>query len=302
MNTRISVSSHWDLPRKTPSKIGEVIGEKYRLVRLIGEGGMGAVYEVQHTVIGQRLALKCLHPSLASDRDRVLRLVREAQAATFIGSDHIIFVADGGFTEDGAPYLVMEYIEGEDLGRMIGRQGALPINRAVEIMLQVCEALEAAHAAGIVHRDLKPDNIALTTRGSTHEWMKILDFGIAKFRPLDEGEIPSASLTETGMAMGTPLYVAPEQVYESKSVDHRADIYSCVVILYELLTATYPFKANNYQKLLYMITSGEPRPIRESRPDIGGDLESIILKAIARDPDDRFQSISELKASGPLPG
>ncbi len=182
--------------------IGDVIDGKYRLVRLIDQGGMGAVFEAEHMVIGSTMAVKLLHTQLVQDQDMVSRFLREARAASAVGSPHIVDVTDAGLAADGSPYLVMEYLEGESLARLLEREAPLEVSRAARIMLQVCETLELAHSKNIVHRDLKPENLFLIEWTDGSEWVKVLDFGIAKVRTAFSG--PSTQLTQTGTTLGTP--------------------------------------------------------------------------------------------------
>jgi serine/threonine protein kinase len=189
--------------------IGLVVDGRYRVVELIGEGGMGKVYLAEHVEIGKRVALKVLHPSYSRMPDLVERFRREARAASKIGHPHIVDVTDSGTTADGSAYFVMEFLEGVELGSVIEREGALDVGRAVRIAQQICRALAAAHAAGIIHRDLKPENIFLTIRDGTTDFVKVLDFGIAKTTEAEEAR--ERKLTSPGMAMGTPEYMAPEQ-------------------------------------------------------------------------------------------
>ena len=261
----------------------------------MGEGGMGAVYEVHHEIVGGRFALKCLHPQHATNPEIVKRFIQEARAASAIGSEHIVMVTDGGQLENGAPYLVMEYLEGEDLASLLKREGCLKQPRAVGLMLQVCEALAPVHERGIVHRDLKPGNLFLTKRENYGEWLKVLDFGIAKVRAGVLGK--SAAMTRTGAALGTPYYMAPEQFLGTRHVDHRADVYAAGVILYLMLTGARPFDAASYEELVVEVATGTPRPLLEVRPDVDEYLAAAVMTTLSRDPDDRFQTMRELSAA-----
>ena len=273
-------------------QIGEVIDGKYLLVRLIGEGGMGVVYEAKHTGIGRRVALKILHSRLSKNREFAARFMREAQAAAAIGSEHIVSVTDNGSCPDGTPYLVMEYLEGEEIAVILKRDGAMDPARAVRLITQVCRGLSAAHSQGIVHRDLKPENLMLTRREDGAEWIKILDFGVAKVRDAlaaEEGRLTSASAF-----LGTPHYMAPEQIEGAGDVDHRADIYSTGVVLYEMLTGSTPFRANSLTQLLVMLTSSTPPPLRSLRPDVSPALEAIVARALSREASGRYAAMDEL--------
>jgi serine/threonine-protein kinase len=276
-------------------KLGLLLLGRYRIVRKLGEGGMGAVYEGLHELIGKRLAIKCLHAQYVSNREVVERFYREAQSATAVGNEHIIEVTDIGNFDDGAPFLVMEFLEGIEFARLIDQEGTLPIARMVHIVNQVCSALAAAHARGIVHRDMKPENIYLVKRGSDADFVKVLDFGISKVR--EQNEQLGSGLTRTGMTLGTPYYMAPEQAQAVRDIDHRADIYSVGVILYQGLTGTLPFDAESYPALMLKIMSEKPAPIRAFRKDVPETLEHVVLKAMARDRNQRFQSIEALAAA-----
>ena len=273
-------------------KVGDIIDGKYELVRLIGQGGMGSVWEGRHVQIGRRAALKFLHPQVAHNAEIASRFLREAQAAAAIGSDHIVDIYDVGQLPNGAPYLVMEYLDGEDLASVLKREGRLEPARAVEVILQLCEALEPAHERGIVHRDLKPANLILVHHSKLGQWLKVLDFGIAKVQAELSGQ--SRSLTKTGSTMGTPFYMAPEQFQRAKHVEHWADIYSAGVILYQLLSGRLPFEADTYEELIVAVVTEEPVPLREARPGIDVGLESVVMRSISRDAKARFGGMKEL--------
>ena len=267
-------------------RVGDVIDEKYRLVKLIGEGGMGLVFEAEHMVIKRRLALKCLHTALASNKNIVERFVCEAQAAAAIGSEHIIEVTDGGRSDDGSPYLVMEYLEGEDLASLLRRQGRLAPERAVELAIQACEGLGAAHGAKIVHRDLKPENLWVESKPDGSDWVKVLDFGIAKFQDL--------SLTPTDATMGTPYYMAPEQAERATQVDERSDVYALGVILYEMLAGRRPFEGDSIKEIMAQILFEEAPPLAEVAPALPQELVQIVTRAMSREPAVRYSSMAAL--------
>ena len=269
-------------------RIGQVLGEKYRLVRLIGEGGMGAVYEALHLVVKRRFAVKLLRPERANSADVVARFRREAEAAGALESEHIVAVTDFGESTDGAPYLVMEYLLGESVGSLLAREGPLPVPRAVSIVLQICRGLEVAHAAEIVHRDLKPDNLFVVRRTDGSDLVKILDFGIAKLR-----RAPADSVTRTGSALGTPFYMAPEQARGERSVDRRADVYALGVILYELLSAEKPHPGESYNAIFAHILTLPPTPLGAVRRDLPDPLVEAVHGALAYDAKDRPQTASE---------
>jgi serine/threonine-protein kinase len=268
------------------------LGDTWELVRKIGEGGMGAVWEGRHRRMGRRAAIKLMRAGQADGGAVAARLLREAQAAAAVGSDHIVEVLDAGEAEDGAPYLVMELLEGETLAAELARGGALAPDRAARLVIQVCRALAAAHERGVVHRDLKPANLFLTRRSDGAEWIKVLDFGIAKVREaLDD---PQGRLTVEGELLGTPAYMAPESVGGSAEVDHRADVYSTGAVLFELLAGRPPFEADTYRRMILLISTEDPPPISALRPDLPPGLDPVVARALARDPAERYQSMRDL--------
>jgi eukaryotic-like serine/threonine-protein kinase len=276
------------------SRVGEVVGEKYRLVRLLGEGGMGTVYEARHDVIGRRFAVKFLHAELAGHPEILARFRREAQAAGSLENENIAAVTDFGTSPDGAPYIVMEFLEGQDLAKVLAQTGPLPIARAAHILIQVCRGLLAAHGRGIVHRDLKPENLLLQTRGDGGDLVKILDFGIAK---LKSTEHRPETATRTGITLGTPYYMPPEQARGQKELDERADIYALGVILFELLSGQKPHNGENYNAILYSILMQAAPRIETYRPDLPPALATLVHRAMAADAKERPQSVSELAAA-----
>ncbi len=270
---------------------GDVIDNKYRIIRLLGEGGMGAVYEGENTRIHRRVAIKVLHSQVASSQDAVQRFEREAQAAGRIGSEHIVEVLDLGILPNGDRYMVMEFLEGCALSQRITERGKLPPQVAAPLLVQLLEGLRAAHDAGIVHRDLKPDNVyLLASRGGKKDFVKILDFGISKFNALG-GEF---SMTRTGAVMGTPYYMSPEQAKGNRDVDHRADLYAVGVIMYETVAGEVPFNAETFNELLFKIVLESPVPLHEKVPGIDPHFAALVEKAMARDPAHRFQTALEL--------
>ncbi len=267
--------------------VGQLIDERYRVVSRIGAGGMGVVYEGRHEVLGTKVAIKVLHADAAGEEEALARLKREAQAASAIGNEHIVDVRDFGRLREGETYVVMELIDGHDVLSLV-RIGALPWTRARDIAVQIAEALEAAHRQGIVHRDLKLENVLLTKRRGKADFVKIVDFGIAKV----EG---GAKLTIAGRVMGTPEYMSPEQC-SGRSVDHRTDIYSLGVMLYEMVTGKLPFYDRDLAKLVRLQMFEKPVPPSRVRPDIELPLtfEAVILRCLAKEPDARFQTMQEL--------
>jgi serine/threonine protein kinase len=261
--------------------IGADIDGRYTIGELIGEGGMGKVYLAEHIEIGKRVAIKVLHPSYSRMPELVERFRREARAASKIGHPNIVDVTDSGITSDGSVYFVMEYLEGVELGSVIERDRAIDIARGLRIVTQICRALAAAHSVGVIHRDLKPENVFLITRDNTSDFVKVLDFGIAKTA---EAEMQSQRLTSPGMAMGTPEYMAPEQA-AGRAADARCDIYSLAAILYEMLTGQPPYSGANFMEILTKKATVDPVPPSQLREDLPEALSQLILTAMSRNPD-----------------
>ena len=270
-------------------RIGNVIGGKYRIVRFIAEGGMGAVYEASHLVVQRRFALKFLRSDLGKRRDTLARFRREAITSGSLESDNIAAALDLGMEADGTPYIVMEYLAGIDLGQLLSSTGPLPLARATEIVLQACRGIQWAHAGDVIHRDLKPRNLVLCRRDEGFDWVKIVDFGLARLVTTDERD----SATKTGGALGTAAYMSPEQARGDARIDHRTDLYSLGVVLYELLTGSTPHPGNSYNAVIHHILTQAPLPLSSEFP---APLRRDIERALARDPADRFQSAEELIA------
>ncbi len=270
-------------------EIGDTIDGKYEIVGLLGEGGMGAVYEGLNTRIHRRVAIKVLHAGVAGNDEAMKRFEREAQAAGRIGSEHIVEVLDLGDLPGGERYMVMEFLEGEPLSDRIAR-GRMTPREIATIVVDMLEGLEAAHQASIIHRDLKPDNIFLLKKG---DFTKIVDFGISKFNAMG-GEF---SMTRTGAVMGTPYYMAPEQAKGGKDVDHRVDVYAVGVILYQAVVGEVPFEAATFNELLFKIVLEQPPRILDAVPDVDPAYVSIVEKAMAREPSERFDSASALQGA-----
>jgi serine/threonine-protein kinase len=280
--------------------IGEQFGN-YRAVSLLGEGGMGAVYLAEHPGIGRRVAVKVLHKNYIRDESLLTRFLNEARAANAIRHPNIIEILDSGTIADGTPFLVMELLEGESLGTRIRRVGALEIPTAVEFAYQTASALGAAHKKGIVHRDLKPDNLFVIPdpHEPERERIKVLDFGIAK---LQQGSASDSVKTRTGTLMGTPIYMSPEQCRGTRTVDHRSDIYSLGIIFFEMLCGQPPFVSEGFGELVNMhLNVAAPAPSSQ-RPDIPPSIDAVVLKMLAKNPDDRYADMAQvqtaLKASG----
>ncbi|HET9931594.1 MAG TPA: protein kinase [Polyangiaceae bacterium] len=272
------------------SRVGSVVGGKYRLVRCIGEGGMGEVYEAQHVTVGRRFALKFLQRHLAQHQDALERFRREARAAGALENEHIAGVLDFDIASDGTPFLVMEYLVGESVAELLRREGPLPVTRAVGIVLQVCRGLKAAHDAGIIHRDLKPDNLFSVRRADGSELIKILDFGIAKL----SSEESSPALTRSGAMMGTPFYMAPEQARGDKLLDPRVDVYALGVILYELLSAEKPHPGDSHNAILAHILTESIVPLERLRPNLPSALSALIARTLSSSRVDRPNSVEAL--------
>ncbi|HKE16677.1 MAG TPA: serine/threonine-protein kinase [Kofleriaceae bacterium] len=277
------------------SLVGTVLENRYEIIRKIGQGGMGAVYEANHKLIGKRMAVKVLLDKYAQKDQIVARLEQEARLASQTRHPNIIDITDFGQTADGRTFVVMEFLEGESLASLISRGGRLEIGRAVHIARQVAGALGAAHEKSIVHRDIKPENIFLVQRGDD-DFVKVVDFGISKsIRPEQDGE-ESPRLTQTGMVLGTPLYMSPEQARGDEQLDSRIDIYALGVILYEMVTAEVPFRGTNYLNILSQVLADEATPPSQLNPEVSPDLEAVILKAMEKDRDERYQTMEEMDA------
>lgn len=274
-----------------PAQPGEKIAGKYQIERVIGTGGVGMVVAARHLVLGQVVALKFLLPGAAHDKNDVRRFEREAQSAVQLKNEHVCRVYDVGELEDGSPFIVLEYLEGQDLAHTLRSSGPLPIVEAVGYILQVCEAVAEAHSLGMVHRDLKPSNFFLTYRHDGLPLVKVLDFGIAKYKI--ELEQQDVRLTQTRALLGSPVYMSPEQVRSARTVDHRSDIWSLGVCLFELLTDTVPFGGETVTGVAAAVSADPIPPIARYRPDVPEDLAAVIERCLAKRPDDRFQSVAD---------
>ncbi len=282
------VEKYMDVPSSSLS-VGFVIDGRYQIEGQLGEGGMGVVYKARHTTLNKMFAIKVLRSDVSKNQEVLDRFVQEAQSASAIGNQHIIDISDFGTLSDGSTYFVMEYLQGKSLSEALAKGETFPTERLVLIARQLCEAISAAHEAGIVHRDLKPDNVMLVARGSTKDFVKVLDFGIAK--------VGSAAnkLTKAGQVVGTPHYMSPEQC-SAKNIDHRTDIYSIGVILYEMASGKVPFDADSLMGVLTQHVYSEPEPLAKRSPPhpVPGDLEAIILKCLAKSPDGRYPTVAAL--------
>ncbi len=278
--------------------VGHVLADRYRLLKLIGEGGMGSVYQAEHITIGRKLAVKVLAQEYCDSPEVVARFLQEARTASMLHHEHIVDITDFGHTKQGLAFLTMEYLEGEDLATLLSREGRQPWARLRRIILQVCRALHAAHEKGIVHRDMKPDNCFRIKRGGNPDFIKILDFGIAKV--LADGQFGGREdrpkmATEAGTLLGTPEYMAPEIARDQKA-DARVDVYSLGILIYEMLTGSVPFKGQTFMATVAMQMVDEPMPPRQRAPEaeIPIEIEAVIMTALQKDPDQRYQSVREL--------
>jgi serine/threonine-protein kinase len=274
--------------------IGSVVNGKYRLVRILGDGGMGSVYEALHAVLGTRVAIKVLHPELARRTGLVERFLQEARVAAQIRSPHVVQVIDVDRTPDGHAYIVMELLEGEPLSGVLDRQRKLPVSTACEYTLQILEALEAAHSLGVVHRDLKPENVFVTFTGG-RPVLKLIDFGIAKARRLDARQ---KNLTVAGVVMGTAEYMAPEQARSADTVDPRADLYAVGVILYEMIAGRRPVRGDTGEDarvVALKVERGEVVPLVQAAPETPRELAGLVHHAMAARPEMRFSTATEMR-------
>lgn len=269
---------------------GNVLAGKFRVERVIGEGGMGMVLAAHHLQLDQRVALKVMRPDAGLGADGVQRFLREAQAVAKLRSDHVVRVLDVGALPDGAPYIVMEYLEGHDLAAHVHKRGRLSIEETIDFVVQACDALAEAHRLGIVHRDLKPANLFLSKDADGSAVIKILDFGISK-QTFQDGR---HDLTSTAGVVGSPSYMSPEQLRASRDVDGRTDIWALGIVLHELLTGRLAFEATTLAELHVAILSQPPVALRAVRHDVPPALEAVLLRCLEKDVRNRFQSVVEL--------
>ncbi len=276
--------------------VGQTLDGRYLIERKIGEGGMGVVYAARHLVIERPLAIKVLKREVARDQSTIKRFVQEAKAASRIGHPNIVDVTDFGTTPDGMTYSVMEYVDGSTLSAAIKLSAPLPLERALPITAQIAQALGAAHDKGIVHRDLKPENIFLINRDGRRDFVKIVDFGIAKVTPIDNQPSDGPRLTRAGAVFGTPEYMAPEQAAGRGDTDRRVDVYALGTILYEMLTGRVPHKSESMVRTLAMQMLDPIEPPSKVRPDLTFDpaIEALVMRALAKKREQRFQSMTEL--------
>jgi len=272
---------------------GTVLLNKYRVERVLGQGGMGVVISAWHAALEQRVALKFLVGDAVRQREAVERFLREARAAVKLHSEHVARVTDVGMLESGSPYMVMEFLDGRDLGDIIDDGLTVPVSTAVDYVLQAIDAIAEAHARGIVHRDLKPSNLFVARRDDGSNVIKVLDFGISKSDAFS-ADIDKAALTRTAAVMGSPLYMSPEQFRSSKRVDWRTDIWALGVILYELVCHEVPFLGETVGEVFEIVLQNEPASVRDLRPDAPDGLEEVILRCLRKRPEERYADVAEL--------
>jgi serine/threonine-protein kinase len=270
------------------ARLGTVLEGAYRITRLIGEGGMGAVYEAIQLRLNKRVAVKLMARQMAANRDALARFIREAEITSRLGHPNLVNVVDFGTSEAGEPYIVMEYLDGEDLDISLRRCGTLPVNLAVHITKQTASALAAAHAQGIVHRDLKPANVFLLHVPGELDFVKVLDFGISKVKSA------GIKLTHASLAMGTPNYMSPEQaVGNVDEIDHQVDQWALACIAWEMLSGHCPFEADDVTALFFQIVNLSPQPLSPRVPDLDPEAEQVLLRALSKASKDRFPSIRD---------
>jgi serine/threonine protein kinase len=282
-------------PPPPPVPIGELVAGKYRIERIIGQGGMGVVVAAMHEQLGQRVAIKMLLQEAKASPNAIARFMREARAAASIRGEHVARVLDVGELEGGAPYIVMEYLEGRDLSETLAKDGPLMVEEAVSYVLQACEAIAEAHAAGIIHRDLKPSNLFVTSGPDGTPLVKVLDFGISKaLLTSGSGTGSENKLTTTSSFVGSPVYSPPEQLVQSSDVDARADIWSIGTILFEALAGRAPFVGDSVMHVASRIFNEAPTPLSELRPDLPPELSAVVMRCLRKRREDRYSDVSEL--------
>lgn len=272
---------------------GDVLAGKYRIERVLGIGGMGVVVAANHILLDEKVAIKFLLPDMLRSEEVVARFAREARAAVKIKSEHVARVFDVGTLESGAPYMVMEFLEGADLADWIRQRGPLPVEQAVDFVLQACVAVANAHALGIIHRDLKPANLFCIRGSDGALTIKVLDFGISKVTHLSASDA-GGSMTHTSAVMGSPFYMSPEQMQSARDVDARTDIWALGIVLYELLSGVTPFTGTSYAEIAIKVATGPLTPLRGIRPEVPVGIETVILNCLAKDRNQRYAHVGEL--------
>jgi serine/threonine-protein kinase len=269
---------------------GDVLAGKYRVERVLGVGGMGVVVAAHHIQLDEKVALKFLLPAALGNPETLARFDREARAAVKIKSEHVARVSDVGRLENDAPYMVMEYLEGIDLGAWLAERGPMPVEQATEFVLQACEAIAEAHALGIVHRDLKPANLFCVRRADGLLAVKVLDFGISK-TALTGTDL---AMTQVSAVVGSPLYMSPEQIQSSKDVDARTDLWALGVILFELVSGTMPFEAETVTQLAVQVATVSPPSFKSRQVDVPEGFERAVMLCLEKDRNKRFQNVGQL--------
>ena len=272
---------------------GSLLAGKYRVDRILGKGGVGIVVAATHVDLDQKVAIKFLRSEALTNPDAVERFSREARAAAMIRSEHVARVHDIGKLDSGAPYMVMEFLEGQDLDQLLN-DGPLPVKDVVNFMMQACEGLAEAHGAGIIHRDLKPANLFLTRKKDGTPILKVLDFGISKLTGKQSSGSGRRRAPTTTEIMGSPGYMSPEQMRSTRTVDHRADIWALGTVMYELLTAQPAFVADTIEQLFFLITECPPDPVAQARPEIPEGLAAVVMKCLEKKPEDRYADVADL--------
>jgi eukaryotic-like serine/threonine-protein kinase len=273
---------------------GDVIGAKYRVEAVIAVGGMGTVVAAVHSELNQRVAIKLMPKRAAKIAGAVQRFLREARTAASIDNDHVVRVFDVGRTDAGVPFIVMERLEGKTLAELILARSPMPIEEALDFVLQACVAIAHCHASGIVHRDLKPENLMVLERPGQGGYVKLLDFGISKIDWIQPGKQQRSELTTTKDVFGTPTHMSPEQVRGAKNADARSDIWALGVVLYEALTGLPPFMADSFSALSTMIVSQTPRRPIDRRPELPPGLDAVVMRCLEKRPEARPASVAEL--------
>jgi serine/threonine-protein kinase len=276
---------------------GAVIADKFRIEAELGHGGMGFVVRARHLVLDSVVAIKFLRRTISTHPEAVRRLVREAQAATRITSEHVARVLDVATLPNGDPYIVMEYLQGRDLDQVVESSGPISVELAIDYILQASVAIAEAHALGIVHRDLKPANLFLTSRSDGRPFIKVLDFGISKVQPFSSPATPEITVTNTSALMGSPLYISPEQMRSAKKVTPSADIWSLGVILYELVTGALPFDGPSIPAVCAAVATAPPAPLSVHKPGLPFGFEAVVLRCLEKAPEARYPDIAALAAA-----
>ena len=277
---------------EAPVREGDILAGKYRVERVLGIGGMGVVVAATHVELDQKVAIKFVLPAAVNDEGLLERFLREARAAVRLKSEHVAKVLDVGKMESGAPYMVMEYLEGCDLAQLVAKDGPLHVDTAADYIVQACEAVAEAHSQGIIHRDIKPQNLFLTKRVGGSSLVKVLDFGVSKVSIAGV-----VNLTQTMTVMGSPLYMSPEQMRSARSVDPRSDIWALGVVLYELLSGKTPFHAESMPELCLKVVTETPVPIDELRPDVPQAMAAVVMRCLEKEPDKRFNDAADLASA-----